>query len=213
VLRFLSGEELFTAAEFFESQPLPRGRRIAIVSNSAGVATLARDASATQQLLAGDASRVLGIHAGPDDYTAAVRALLDDERIDAVMAYYVELSGGRPRAVLQAISEAAKAEHKPVVASVVRADGHLPDPSPGCVPNFLFPSPVRRCSRAQPNAATGSHVRWGSGRGTTTSTRRRPALACQLGWSGSPAGMGIRATDGCLPLRPRRCSPRTASRS
>jgi hypothetical protein len=30
-------------------------------------------------------------------------------------------------------------EHKPVEAAVVRADSHLPDPSPGCVPNFLFP--------------------------------------------------------------------------
>ena len=34
VLRFRGGEELFDAAEFFESQPLPRGRRIGIVSNS-----------------------------------------------------------------------------------------------------------------------------------------------------------------------------------
>jgi hypothetical protein len=61
---------------------------------------------ATLRLFAGDASRVLGIHAGPGDYTAAVRGLLDDEGIDAVMAYHVDLSGGRPRAV-QAISEAA----------------------------------------------------------------------------------------------------------
>jgi acyl-CoA synthetase (NDP forming)/RimJ/RimL family protein N-acetyltransferase len=139
VMRFRSGEELFNAAEFFESQPLPRGRRVGIVSNSAGVATLARDACATRRLLAGDASAVVGIHAGPGDYTAAVRSLLDDEGIDAVMACYVDLSGGRPRAALQAISEAAMGEHKPVVASVVRADGHLPDQSPGSVPNFLFP--------------------------------------------------------------------------
>ncbi len=47
VLRFRSGEELFDAAEFFERQPLPSGRRIGIVSNSAGVATLAADACAT----------------------------------------------------------------------------------------------------------------------------------------------------------------------
>ena len=39
VLRFRGGEELFNAAEFFEHQPLPNGRRIGIVSNSAGLAT------------------------------------------------------------------------------------------------------------------------------------------------------------------------------
>ena len=35
VLRFRGGEELFDAAVFFESQPLPSGREIGIVSNSA----------------------------------------------------------------------------------------------------------------------------------------------------------------------------------
>ena len=47
VLRFRTGEELFNAADFFERQPLPSGRRIGIVSNSAGIATLAADACAT----------------------------------------------------------------------------------------------------------------------------------------------------------------------
>ena len=50
VLRFHSSEELFDVAQLFESQPLPRGRRIGIVSNSASVATLAADASRTRGL-------------------------------------------------------------------------------------------------------------------------------------------------------------------
>ena len=57
VLRFRGGEELFNAAEFFERQPLPRGRRIGIVSNSAGVATLAADACATRGLEVREATR------------------------------------------------------------------------------------------------------------------------------------------------------------
>jgi acyl-CoA synthetase (NDP forming) len=56
VLRFHGGEELFDAAEFFERQPLPGGRRIAIVSNTAGVATLAADACATRRLEVSEAS-------------------------------------------------------------------------------------------------------------------------------------------------------------
>ena len=50
VLRFHSSEELFHVAQLFESQPLPSGRRIGIVSNSASVATLAADACATRGL-------------------------------------------------------------------------------------------------------------------------------------------------------------------
>ncbi len=50
LLRFRSGDELFNAAEFFERQPLPAGRRIGIVSNSVGVATIAADAAAARGL-------------------------------------------------------------------------------------------------------------------------------------------------------------------
>ena len=77
VMRFRTGDELFNAAQFFESQPLPRGRRTAIVSNSAGVATLVRDACATLRLAAGEVA-LLGIHAGPGEYAEAVRRLTDD---------------------------------------------------------------------------------------------------------------------------------------
>jgi hypothetical protein len=50
VLRFRSVDDLFEAAKFFERQPLPSGRRIRIVSNSAGVAAFAADACATRGL-------------------------------------------------------------------------------------------------------------------------------------------------------------------
>ena len=56
LLRFHSGEAMFDAAQLFESQPLPSGRRIGIVSNSAGVATLAADACATRGLELTEAS-------------------------------------------------------------------------------------------------------------------------------------------------------------
>ena len=55
VLRFHSSEELFHVAQLFESQPLPNGPRIAIVSNSASLATLAADACATHGLEVTDA--------------------------------------------------------------------------------------------------------------------------------------------------------------
>ncbi len=144
VLRFRGGEELFDAAEFFESQPLPLGRQIGIVSNSAGVATLAADAAATRGLNVSESTDaqnpvVLRISAGPDEYAASIRELLGDPGVDAVMVYYVECYDGDPKAVLDAISAVAEGRPKPVVASVLRADGRLPARTGVGVPNFLFP--------------------------------------------------------------------------
>jgi acyl-CoA synthetase (NDP forming)/RimJ/RimL family protein N-acetyltransferase len=145
VLRFHGGEELFNVAEFFERQPLPSGRRIGIVSNSAGVATLAADACATRGLEVREASEgqnplVLEISAGPDEYAASIRGLLGDPSIDALMAFYVDVYDGDPEAVLDAISAVSEGLPKPVVASVVRSDGRR-RPRTGMVgvPNFLFP--------------------------------------------------------------------------
>ncbi len=144
VLRFRGGDELFDAAEFFERQPLPRGRRIGIVSNSAGVATLAADACATRGLQVREASEapnplVLEISAGPDVYAASIRGLLGDASIDALMVFYVESYDGDPEAVLNTISAVSQRQPKPVVASVLRSDGRLPERTGLGVPNYLFP--------------------------------------------------------------------------
>lgn len=144
VLRFHSGEELFDTAHLFESQPLPAGREIGIVSNSVGMTTLACDACATRGLKVSEASaaqnpRVLGIGAGPDQYTAGVRELLCDPGVDALMVYYVDRHGGDPEGVLDAICAVSEGQRKPVVASVVRADGRLAARGGAGVPNFLFP--------------------------------------------------------------------------
>ena len=144
VLRFRTGEELFNAADFFERQPLPSGRRIGIVSNSAGMATLAADACATGGLQVREASEsqnplLLGIDAGPDEYAASIHALLGDAGIDALMVLYVDFHEGDPEAVLDAISAVSPGQPKPVVASVLRSDGRLPARSGVGVPNYLFP--------------------------------------------------------------------------
>ena len=145
VLRFHSGDELFNAAGFFESQPLPRGRRIGIITNSAGVATLAADACAARGLLLSRVEDkipnplVLGIHATASEYAEGVGGLLSNAAVDALMVHYVDLTGGDPEAVLEAISQETVSNAKPVVASVITADGRLAEGTQGGVPNFLFP--------------------------------------------------------------------------
>jgi acyl-CoA synthetase (NDP forming)/GNAT superfamily N-acetyltransferase len=144
VQRFRGGEELFNAADFFERQPLPSGRRIGIVSNSTGVATLAADACATRGLEVRAASDprnslIMGITAGANEYAASIRELLGDPAIDALMVYYVDVYDGDPEGVLDAISAVCDGQTKPVVASVLRSDGRLPASSGTGVPNYLFP--------------------------------------------------------------------------
>ena len=144
VLRFRGGEELFDAAVFFESQPLPSGREIGIVSNSPRMATLGANACAAWGLQVGRPGQagnplVLGISAGPGEYAASIRQLLGDAGIDAVTVYYSDRLGGDPEAVLEAISAVSAGQPKPVVASVVRSDGQLPARTGPGVPNFLFP--------------------------------------------------------------------------
>ena len=86
VMRFHSGEELFDTAEFFETQPLPLGHRMGIVSNSRGVAALAVDACGSRGLAVGS-SLAIGSRAGPADYAASMRALLpsSDRRRDGLL--------------------------------------------------------------------------------------------------------------------------------
>ena len=145
VQRFRTGEELFNAAEFYDRQPLPLGRQIGIVSNSVGVATLAADACATRGLVVAQARGrvqnplVMHIRADHRDYARAVRAIVRDAGVDAVMAFYVDPLGGDPGGVLEAISRTAAAQAKPVVASVVTAEGELPTARGIRVPNFRFP--------------------------------------------------------------------------
>ena len=144
VLRFRGGEELFNAAEFFEHQPLPNGRRIGIVSNSAGVATLAVQACATRGLQVREAGNVpnpllLGMAAGPAEYARGIASQLSDPAIDALAVYYVDVHDGDPDDVLETISTASVGQPKPVVASVVRSDGRPRPRNRLGVPNFLFP--------------------------------------------------------------------------
>jgi acetate---CoA ligase (ADP-forming) len=144
VLRFDSSEELFHVAQLFESQPLPSGQRVGIVSNSASVATLVADACAMRGLEARDERGapypvLLGLGAGAQEYAARVYELLREAGIDALIVCYVDRLDGDPEGVLDATSVVSSGQRKPVVASVVRSDGQRPLNSGSGVPNFVFP--------------------------------------------------------------------------
>jgi acyl-CoA synthetase (NDP forming)/RimJ/RimL family protein N-acetyltransferase len=144
VLRCRSSEELCQVAELFESQPLPRGSQVGILTNSPAVAAIARDACTAHGLGVRPAAArtnpfVLGIDAGPEDYVTAIRRLLAEPGIDALMLCYAEHRRARAEGILEAISAACRERSKTAVACVVGSDGRLPIGSPNPVPNYLFP--------------------------------------------------------------------------
>jgi acyl-CoA synthetase (NDP forming)/RimJ/RimL family protein N-acetyltransferase len=111
VMRVDTPTELFDLARVLVDQPVPAGRRVAIVSNSRGSSNLALDAcygaglvpaqlgavtrgrlSAAVAGLAGGPTVLnpvdLTFAATPDIYEQALRAVLDDEGVDAVIVVY-----------------------------------------------------------------------------------------------------------------------------
>jgi acyl-CoA synthetase (NDP forming) len=171
VIRVDTLEELFDTAQMLSTQPIPGGRRIAIVGNAGGPGILAADAceaarlqvpelsSKTQDRLRAFLPGAASVRnpvdmiasASPADYEEAVRAVLDDDDIDAVICIFVPPLVTDPDAVARAISAAAETASKPVVANFL---GMAEAPAPltratGRVPSYSFPEPaVRALARA-----------------------------------------------------------------
>ena len=140
VLRVDTVEELFDHAWALAYGPLPRGPRVAVVTNAGGPASLAADAlegaGLTMPVLSGATRARLASFthpeaqlanpvdmlggAEPEQYRQAVAALLADDDVDAVLPILVPQALVDPVAVAAAICQAAQ-EHpagpgKPVVA-------------------------------------------------------------------------------------------------
>ncbi len=160
VLRVDSVPQLLAVADVLLSQPLPPGRRVAVLSNSRSVGVLAGDACVSAGLevepLAGavqDALRVaapaatvvanpvdLTAAAGPGEYRAALAVLLAAEEVDAVLVAHTTLQAGGHGAVAAAVDAAAAGAAKPTLASYAGAAAAADRiESRGTVPVFDYP--------------------------------------------------------------------------
>jgi acetyl coenzyme A synthetase (ADP forming)-like protein len=161
VIRVDTMEQLFDTAAVLAHQPLPDGRRVAIVGNSGGPGVLAADACeaagltvpelspATQSALAACLPPAAGIRnpvdmmasADPDTYRAAVRILLADADVDAVIVVCTPTHAAPIDGVAGALAVvAAEGQTKPLVANLVGYEG-IPEVLRGehAVPCFPFP--------------------------------------------------------------------------
>ncbi len=115
-------DEMFDVAQLLAHQPLPRGRRVAIVGNSDALGLLAADAAAAVGLVV-SRSVALGADATGPDFEDALDAAIDDPEVDSVVAVYIppiDVSGDEVADVLAAVGEQSD---KPLVSSFLGAEG------------------------------------------------------------------------------------------
>ncbi len=115
-------EEMFDVAQLLAHQPLPRGRRVAVVGNSDALGLLAADAATSVGLVV-NKQVALGAEAGAEDFEDALDAAIDDPEVDAVAAIYIpplNISGEDVANVLAAVGEQSD---KPIVSTFLGAEG------------------------------------------------------------------------------------------
>ncbi len=167
VLRANSIEELFDYAMAFSQQPLPRGNRVAVVTDAGGPAIMCVDELIAQGMRVAELSPStiksmrswapreaslknpvdLIAQATSEDYHRAVDAVLADDGVDACIAIYVPPIVKEEVRVAKAIWKAAKKHEKPVLCTFLGRS----EASPGFVelvqngiPSYLFPESAAR---------------------------------------------------------------------
>jgi len=158
IIRTDTFEELFDVANLLAHQPVPAGRRVAILTNAGGPGILAADACEAQGLelpMLSDATIAelrsflpstasvanpvdMIASASPEHFLRATRALLADEHVDSLIVIFIPPLVTDPDAVAAAIVEGSEgASRKPVLANFMSAKG-APDILRN-IPSYEFP--------------------------------------------------------------------------
>ena len=162
VIRVDTLEELFNTCMLLANQPVPRGARVAILTNAGGPGILAADAceargltlpqlstqteDALRKILPPEASISNPIDmiasATPEMYRQSIKLLLADPLVDSVLVIYVPPIVTRPEEVAQAIRDGAAGNKKPVLCNFLGTHGvleSLRSLKAGSIPSYAFP--------------------------------------------------------------------------
>jgi len=178
VIRTDTLDEMFDVASLLASQPVPAGRRVAILTNAGGPGILCADAleargivlpqlSPTLQdrlheILPAEASTTNPVDmiasAGPENYEACLDVLLDSDELDAVIVIYIPASPGGSGDVAEAIKRSGVNVGDTTLLTVFMqtagGPGELSDAS-GRIPSYPYPE-----SAARALAAAVSYGEW-----------------------------------------------------
>ncbi|MDD4858745.1 MAG: GNAT family N-acetyltransferase [Dehalococcoidales bacterium] len=164
ITRINSVEELFDVAILLANQPLPRGRRLAIVTNGGGPGIMAADACTRQGLTLTEFSaktkealkkvikRDVSINnpidvtagASPEEFEGILKVLAEDPDVDAALPMFIPATAISPEEMQVAVSRAAlvfQKQDKPLLACFIGQRGVQRKLASGkrFVPSFLFP--------------------------------------------------------------------------
>ncbi len=164
VIRVNTIDEMFGVAQVLAYQPLPRGDRVAIVTNAGGPGILAADACETRGLRVATLSESTQLRlreflppeasvanpvdmiasATPQHYRDAVSAVLDDPNVDAVLFIYIPPLVTQPEEVAAAVRQAVsqRDNSKPVLACFMMSRGAPAELRLGqgrYIPSSIFP--------------------------------------------------------------------------
>ena len=163
VLRAETVGEMFDVAGLLARQPLPRGDRVAVLTNAGGPGVACEDAceaaglrvqplsDATREQLAegleADVSTAnpvdMTASATADQYERSLRVLLEDDAVDAVVTVFVRPLAARAAEVARGIAAAAEGADRPVLAVWLGADAPAAADA-GVVPRFTTPEEAVR---------------------------------------------------------------------
>jgi acetyl coenzyme A synthetase (ADP forming)-like protein len=185
VIRADTLDEMFDLAAALGSQPLPRGRRVAIVTNGGGPGILCADACEAGGLVLPELSDAVKSRlkkflpmsasvtnpvdmiasAGPDHYRRAIETVLAANDIDALVVIYIPVDRSTMPTMIAAIREgitagrAAGGTGKPVLACLMAEDGvNVPlELGSETVPSYAFPEAAARVL-----SKVATHAEWRS---------------------------------------------------
>ena len=172
VIRVDTVEELFDTAMLVANQPLPRGRRLGILTNAGGPGIMAADCAESESLqvpvlsgalqqqlrefLPAEASTTNPVDmvaaAGPDEFDRASRLLLESGEVDALLVVFVPPVASDTGEVARRIVARTDGSDLPVVTCFLGTHG-VPEAlqalEGGDVPSYRYPeAAVRALARA-----------------------------------------------------------------
>jgi acetate---CoA ligase (ADP-forming) len=147
IIRVDTLQELFDTAALLTFAPLPKGNRVAVLTNTAGGAVITVDALLTEGLHFVEPVIDLGSDALAEGYRRTLPAILRDESVDSVIVIFVPAGLSEQEDVLNAIRDAilevaAEGICKPVIANFLTKGDYLVrflDAGEQRVPVYPFP--------------------------------------------------------------------------
>jgi acyl-CoA synthetase (NDP forming)/GNAT superfamily N-acetyltransferase len=115
-------DEMFDVAQLVAHQPLPRGKRVAVVGNSDALGLLAADAAVAVGLQV-TRSIALGADASAEDFEEGLDTAIDDDDVDSVVAVFIPPLNAGGEEVANVLAAVGEQSDKPLVSTFLASEG------------------------------------------------------------------------------------------